>query len=199
MALKKIHWQNCRLTTKMLVSTVSRGLCLRMESGLSHSGKNFCAVMGKAGNFILSQGKLIFFENHYTTDERLEKAFQVICDWSQQCHYLIKKSFEQVENVLVLKIKWVEKQPGGRYHIYHFGLHLVWQGNGNFFIREFEKLCRSVTTKFKGRHTLGDMLLGNEVGTCCRNSLYDPLPVFRKRFGFAFVISLLFYKDDIFL
>ena len=111
-----------------------------MESGLSQSGKKFCAVMGKAENFILSQGKLIFFENHYTTDERVEEAFQVICDWSQRCHYLIKKSFEQVENVSVLKIKWVEKQPGGRYHIYHFCLHLVWQGNGIFFIREFWKM-----------------------------------------------------------
>ena len=173
-----------------------------MESGLSQSATNFCAVMGKAGNFILSQGKLIFFENHYTTDERLEEAFQVICGWSLRCHYLIKKSFEQVENVSVLKIKWVEKQPGGRYHIYHFCLHLVWQGNGIFSSGNFEKWCRLVTTKFKGRHTLGDMLLGNEVGTCCRNSLYDLLPVFRKCFGFAFVISSshnFFYKDDIFL
>ena len=185
-----------------------------METGLSQVRKKFLRGQGKGRELYFESGKIdIFWKklkgswNHHTTDERLEEAFQVICDWSQRCHYLIKRSFEQVENVSVLRIKWVKKQPGGCYCIWlmsfwsSFGLTGKWY----FFIREFEKWCRSVTAMFKGWHTLGDMLLGNEVGTCCRNSLNDLPPVFRKRFGFAFAISsshyfftkmISFFKQD---
>ena len=36
----------------------------KWKQGCHRSGKNFCAVRGKAGNYILSQGKLIFFEKN---------------------------------------------------------------------------------------------------------------------------------------
>ena len=168
-----------------------------MESGLSQSATNFCAVMGKAGNFILSQGKLIFFENHYTTDERLEEAFQVICGWSLRCHYLIKKSFEQVENVLVLKIKWVEKQPGGRYHIYHFCLHLVWQGNGVFFHQGIWKIMSIGDNQIqRSAHTRWHVA-GKWSGNMLQKQFVWPAACIQKTFWVCFCYflhSLLFLQ-----
>ena len=174
----------------MLVWIVSRGLCLRNRNRAVTGQENISARSGER------QGILFWVRERVVVIITLlmkgwKKHFKsFVTDLNDA---IIKKSFEQVENILVLRIKWVEKQPGCRYYIYHFGLHLFWQGNGIFSSGNFEKCCRSVTTKFKGRHTQGDMLLRNEVGTFCRNSLYDLPPAFRRRFGFGFVISSSHY------